>query len=250
MLKNLLSKPFSALLMVCVLSACSFNAESDLVEDSSYTDEQSDDFFDEPKDPLDDFNRAMMELNFFLDDYILKPAATVYKALTPEFIQTGVGNFTEYARLPFYMVNDVLQLRGARFAQNFWVFTVNTFGGLGTLNLAGQFQVYATPNDFGMTLHTWGAGAGQDITLPFLGPSCLRDVVGSIVGFVGDPVGIVAYYHDYSNVSCAISGVGLVHSRSLYLGQLESLRMESYDPYATLKSIAKQKREADLKGLE
>lgn len=249
MINNRLITFLKLCLMVCVLGACSFDA-NELDATASETTAMEDDFFADPVDPLDGFSRAMMELNFFLDDYLLKPAAKVYKALTPSFLQTGVGNFTEYVRLPFYMVNDVLQWRLDHLAQNFWVFTVNTVGGFGTLNIAGQFDVYSKPNDFGMTLHTWGSGAGQDITLPVLGPTCMRDVAGAVVGFFADPFSITAYYHDYSTASYAVSGVGAIHSRASYLGQIESLRRESYDPYATLKSIAKQRREAELRGLE
>ena len=44
--------------------------------------------------------------------------------------------------------------------------TINTFAGFGLLDGAGYFDVYAKPNDFGITLHTWGAGSGFDITIP------------------------------------------------------------------------------------
>jgi len=199
------------------------------------------------EDPLDNFNRAMMELNFFLDDYLLQPAATAYKALTPEFVQVGVGNFTQYIKIPFYMVNDVLQWKWDHFAQNFWVMTVNTFSGLGLINGAGYFEVYAKSNDFGITLHQWGANAGPMITLPILGPTYLRDIMGSVVGFVADPVSIVANYNDYAWTNYSVTAFGYVHTRSLYLGQLESLRKESYDPYITIKSIVEQKRDAELK---
>jgi phospholipid-binding lipoprotein MlaA len=207
-----------------------------------------DDFgIDEPADPLDGFNRAMMELNFFLDDYILQPVATTYKALTPECVQIGVGNFTQYIKIPFYMMNDILQWRWDHFAQNFWVMTINTLSGLGTINGASYFEVYAKPNDFGITWYRWGLPAGDAITLPLLGSICVRDVIGSTVGFFADPISIIANYNDYRWVNYSVTGLGYVHSRSLYLGQLESLRKESYDPYITIKSIMDQKREAELK---
>ncbi len=202
------------------------------------------DFF-EPSDPLDEFSRAMMELNFFLDDYILLPAATAYKALTPEIVQLGVGNFTNHLKVPFYLLNDVFQWRWDRFAQNFWIFTVNT-AGLGVVNVAAQFDVYVQPNDFGITLHQWGAGPGFDVTLPILGPTNFRDAVGGLVKLVGDPVSVLAVQANYCWESYAVAGVEIVHSRSGYLGMMEGLRKESYDPYVTIKSILQQKRQAEL----
>ena len=44
-----------------------------------------------------------------------------------------------------------------------------------------------------------------------------------------------------------MTGLGYIHGRSGYLGQLERLRKESYDPYVTIKSIVDQKRVSELK---
>lgn len=255
MLKVNRKSPYIVCLLSVVLTACeppSSVAEEDNDSPAMTTDKSADDFVDEfgsdePEDPLDGFSRAMMELNFFLDDYLLQPAATAYKALTPELVQTGVGNLTSYVKIPFYLINDVLQWKWDHFAQNFWVLTINTFSGVGLIDGAGYFDVYAKPNDFGITLHTWGAGAGFDITLPFLGPTCFRDLVGSAVGLLADPVSIAAIYNDYRWSNYAVTGVGFIHSRSKYLGQLESLRKESYDAYVTIKSILDQKRLSELK---
>lgn len=243
MIENKRIKNWVCCLIVLGLTAC----ESPISSEEPLSNPSDDFGTEEPADPLDGFNRAMMELNFFLDDYLLQPSATAYKALTPEFVQTGVGNFTQYVKLPFYLVNDILQWKIDHFAQNFWIMTVNTFTGVGFINGAGYFDVYAKSNDFGITLHKWGAGSGFEVTLPFLGPTCFRDAVGSIVGLLIDPVSIVANYHDYRWANYSITGLGYVHSRSGYLGQLESLRKESYDPYITIKSIVDQKRASELK---
>lgn len=263
MIKNKYIKEFACCILLLGLTACESPILSEAaaisnVETASADDTPKDEFAsdkfggddfgsDEPEDPLDDFSRAMMELNFFLDDYILQPAATTYKALTPEFVQLGVGNFTSYVKIPFYLVNDILQWKWDHFAQNFWVMTFNTFTGVGLLDGAGYFDVYAKPNDFGITLHTWGAGPGFAITLPFLGPTCFRDVAGSVVGVVLDPVSLTLNYNDYSWVNYSITGLGYIHNRSKFLGQLESLRKESYDAYVTIKSIIEQKRLSELK---
>jgi phospholipid-binding lipoprotein MlaA len=46
-----------------------------------------------PADPYEGYNRAMFNFNDKVDTYALKPVATVYKNVTPNFVQTGVGNF-------------------------------------------------------------------------------------------------------------------------------------------------------------
>lgn len=234
--------------LLLLASLCISGCETPSTESNAFNSDFDDFFADEPKDSLDEFNRAMMELNLFLDAYILEPAAIAYKALTPQIIQTGVGNFTRNIKTPFYLLNDLFQWRLDCFGHNLWVFTINTVGGFGgVMNTAGYMDVYAKTNDFGITLHRWGLGAGASITLPILGPTCMRDVVGSAAGLFLDPVGAAAWYYDYRWTNYTVISVGFVHERSLFLGQLDSLLKETYDPYITLKSIAEQKREAEIK---
>jgi len=47
----------------------------------------------DPQDPWEGFNRRVFAFNDVLDRYALKPVARGYKAVTPEPVQTGVGNF-------------------------------------------------------------------------------------------------------------------------------------------------------------
>ena len=46
-----------------------------------------------PRDPLEPLNRAVYQLNDGLDKVLLKPVATVYKTVLPQFVRTGVTNF-------------------------------------------------------------------------------------------------------------------------------------------------------------
>ena len=43
-----------------------------------------------PRDPLEPYNRAMFKVNDTIDQAALKPAATAYKKVLPSFVQTGV----------------------------------------------------------------------------------------------------------------------------------------------------------------
>ena len=46
-----------------------------------------------PRDPLEPINRAVYQINDGLDKVVLKPVATVYKTVLPQFVRTGVTNF-------------------------------------------------------------------------------------------------------------------------------------------------------------
>ena len=46
-----------------------------------------------PRDPLEPLNRAVYQVNDALDKVIMKPVATVYKTVLPQFVRTGITNF-------------------------------------------------------------------------------------------------------------------------------------------------------------
>ncbi|MDB5759094.1 MAG: Nucleoside transporter, partial [Burkholderia sp.] len=66
-----------------------------------------------PVDPYERFNRTMFNFNDKVDQYALKPAATVYKRVLPSFVQTGVYNFFGNLGDVWTAVNNLLQGRVA-----------------------------------------------------------------------------------------------------------------------------------------
>ncbi|BBI62825.1 hypothetical protein HSBAA_41310 [Vreelandella sulfidaeris] len=47
-----------------------------------------------PDDPWEGFNRKVFAFNDVLDRYALKPVARGYRTITPDPVETGVGNFS------------------------------------------------------------------------------------------------------------------------------------------------------------
>ena len=47
----------------------------------------------DPRDPLESFNRAMFSFNDGVDKVVLKPAAEGYRVVFPSMVRTGVANF-------------------------------------------------------------------------------------------------------------------------------------------------------------
>ena len=143
-----------------------------------------------PKDPLEPFNRSMFEFNDALDQAVLKPVATAYKAATPSLFRQGVGNFFNNLEDLWSFVNHVLQLKGEGAANSLIRVSVNTVFGLGgVLDVASEMQIERKSEDFGQTLGSWGVGSGPYVVLPFFGPSTLRDTAALPVDkTAGDPV--------------------------------------------------------------
>ncbi|MDO7285946.1 MlaA family lipoprotein, partial [Shouchella clausii] len=62
-----------------------------------------------PVDPWEDFNREVFAFNQVIDTYALKPVAQGYDFITPEPVQTGVGNFFSNLGEIRTALNSVLQ---------------------------------------------------------------------------------------------------------------------------------------------
>jgi len=141
-----------------------------------------------PVDPYERFNRTMFNFNDKVDQYALKPAATVYKKVLPSFVQTGVYNFFGNLGDVWTAVNNLLQGRVADGVSDVMRFAVNTTLGLGgLLDISSEAGLQKHRQDFGATLGVWGVQSGPYVVLPLLGSSTMRDSVALPVDFAGDP---------------------------------------------------------------
>src|SRR5678815_1564904 len=62
-----------------------------------------------PRDPLEPINRAVYQFNDGLDKVVMKPVATVYKTVLPQFVRTGVTNFFNNLYDILTALNNLLQ---------------------------------------------------------------------------------------------------------------------------------------------
>ena len=140
-------------------------------------------------DPAEPVNRAVFDANMAADRAIMKPIAQAYQDYLPAEIRQSVHNASANLREPVVAANDLLQGRPARALNSAERFGINTTAGYaGVVDRAGQWNVPAHSADFGQTLAVWGVPEGPFVELPALGPSNLRDAVGSAVGIALDPL--------------------------------------------------------------
>jgi len=127
-------------------------------------------------DPLEGVNRVVFSFNEELDKIVLKPVATGYEKVLPQFVRTGIENAFNNFNDAWSAVNHLLQAKPAAALEMGLRFGVNTvFGFGGLLDLAGEAGIERRPEDFGQTLGRWGLPPGPFLVLPLLGPSTLRD---------------------------------------------------------------------------
>lgn len=141
-------------------------------------------------DPYENYNRKVYAFNTTLDEVLLKPVATGYRAATPAIMREGIGNAVTNLTEPRNMVNNLLQGRIIAFLESTHRFVFNsTFGLGGLVDLTSTFKLPEyKASDFGMTLAYYGWEESSYFLLPFLPPRTLRDQVGVGVDvFLTDP---------------------------------------------------------------
>lgn len=143
-----------------------------------------------PADPMEPLNRAIFGFNDSLDRALVRPLAVAYEQAVPVLVQKGVGNFFGNISDVWSVANNVLQFKPQEAAEMFLRVGVNTlFGFAGVVDIATELRLPKNRQDFGQTMGVWGVNPGPYVVLPILGPSSVRDAVGSAVDLNVDLVG-------------------------------------------------------------
>lgn len=194
-----------------------------------------------PRDPFEPFNRHVMQFNEGLDSVALKPAATVYKAVLPPLVRTGVNNFFSNLGDAWSFVNSVLQLKFHNAGENILRFNFNTvFGFGGILDIASELNIERHREDFGQTLGRWGVPAGPYLVLPFFGPSTVRDTLALPLDRKGDPL----HYVDPWETRYSLYVLEAVDIRSNLLRASSVLDEAALDKYSFTRDAHLQRRRA------
>lgn len=158
------------LALICIVSGCATSGTN-------------------PADPWESWNRKVYSFNKAIDGAVAKPLTTGYKAVTPDFVETGVSNvFSNLGDVPNFL-NNLLQGKVVDSASDLARFVVNsTLGIAGLWDPASSMGLDKHDEDFGQTLARWGVSDGAYLMLPLLGPSTLRDTVAYPVNSATDPL--------------------------------------------------------------
>lgn len=204
-------------------------------------------------DPLEGFNRGVWGVNQALDKVAVKPATTVYRAVTPPPARRGLSRIFANLSEPLSMVNNLLQGNPDRAARNLGRFIVNSTIGVGGLaDHATGFGIAPAEEDFGQTLGKWGVNGGPYLVLPLLGPSTLRDGVGFGIGQIADPYNIGLRESGLStSQQWGVKAASVIDVRSSLIDSGADTFLEtSLDPYAAARSAYLQRRHAAIRNEE
>jgi phospholipid-binding lipoprotein MlaA len=201
---------------------------------------------DADHDPAEPVNRAIFKANMAADHAVMKPVAQAYTDHVPEGVQKGIHNVVQNLKEPAVAVNDALQGNVKQAWQSLQRLAVNsTVGVVGIFDVAEKWGVPPHKADFGQTLAVWGVGEGPFVELPLLGPSNARDTVGTVVDLAMNPLTYVGGAPaTYAGV--ATGSANVVDTRAQHLHDLDELERNSLDFYATLRSVYRQHRDAEI----
>ena len=204
------------------------------------------------KDCFESLNRATFAFNMGLDKAIFKPVSKGYRML-PSQIRTGTSNALNNLSNLITVPNNILQGDFRSAANNSVRFIINT-----TIGIVGIFDPAnsigfekSDKEDFGQSLGVMGVGEGCYLVLPVLGPSTVRDTVGSLVSISGGD----AWYNitvkndtNYVNESDYYFSKGLsgVDFRAKNLEAFDAMEKSSIDLYATVRSLYLQDRKKKI----
>ena len=223
----------TVLLLVSLLGGCATTGERALMD---------------RRDPMENWNRGVWAFNGAVDKAALKPATTAYRTVTPVPLRRGFSRVFDNLLEPFSAVNNLLQGKPRRAINNLGRFVINTTIGVGGLaDHATDLGLPETHEDFGQTLAVWGAAESPYLVLPLLGPSTVRDGVGTAVRFVADPAQIVIGSELSGSGQTAYTATRLLDGRSQLIDTGVDRALETAaDPYATARSAYFQRRRAQI----
>ena len=205
---------------------------------------------DEIWDPIEGANRYFFEVNRFLDEIALKPAAAWYGML-PAGARQGAGNFLGNLRNPWTAINDGLQGEGNRAGTAVARFVINTLiGFFGVFDPAKELGFAHHDEDAGQSFAVWGVNEGPFLMLPVLGSSNGRDVVGLVVDAILDPFNLVTRGADANWASPARTGATAVHYRDANSQQIDDLQRSSTDLYATVRRVTVERRRSEIRNAD
>ena len=201
-------------------------------------------------DPIEPVNRAIFDVNDFLDRLLIRPMAELYRVTVPPPLRDRIAAILRNMAEPVIFANNLMQGEVTNAGTTLSRFLVNTtVGGAGMFEVASDWGMPRQSGDFGQTLHVWGLGEGPYLVLPLFGPSNVRDAVGLGVDTVMSPWKYIVAYGDTTTedtFAITSTAASALTRREANIEGYDALREGSLDFYAQMRSVYRQYRAKQL----
>jgi len=206
-----------------------------------------------PDDPLEDLNAKSFEVAVSVDKSLVAPIAYAYEDIMPRPVRKGLRNFLRNLGEPVVFLNFMLQLKPGKAAETLGRFAINTtLGAAGVVDIAKRkpFKLPRRDNGFANTLGYYGVKPGPYFYLPLIGPTTLRDFIGSRVDLLLLPVLPTAFgkWFRKTEVVVPVWVLSELGRRIEIDDQLREIRA-TRDPYLAMRTYYLQKRQAEIDAL-
>jgi len=203
--------------------------------------------YKQTNDPLEPTNRFFYSVNNQIDRFVLRPAAQAYRFVVPQPVRTGVHNVLANLTTPVLLGNDILEGKPRRAGDTTMRFLINTTAGaVGFFDVAKDLGYPSHDAAFGTTLALWGVPEGPFLFLPVIGPSDPRDAAGFGVDVVMDPFTWVGQGTVVTALNWSRYGISAIDLRERLLDPIAQVKRTALDPYATFRSLYRQRRTAEI----
>ena len=205
---------------------------------------------DIPGDPLANLNAQAFEVTEKVDEALVEPLALGYQKAVPSPVRKGLFNFFSNLREPVVFLNFLLQGKPGKAAETLGRFAINSTVGIGGLVDVAKKEPFNLPrrrNGFANTLAVYGVKEGAFLVVPLVGPTTVRDLVGTLIDnavvptLAGKP-----FTEPYFTVP-AFTVISL-ESRIEIDDKLKQMR-DSDEPYTTLRETYLCERRAEIAAL-
>lgn len=205
---------------------------------------------DIPGDPLANLNAQTFEVTEKVDEALVEPLAFGYQQAVPKPVRKGLFNFFSNLREPVVFLNFLLQGKPGKAAETLGRFAINSTLGIGGLVDVAKKEPFNLPrrrNGFANTLAVYGVKEGAFLVVPLVGPTTVRDLVGTLVDNAVVPTLAGKPFTEPYFTLPAFTVISL-ESRIEIDDKLKQMR-ESDEPYTTLRETYLCERRAEIAAL-
>jgi phospholipid-binding lipoprotein MlaA len=203
--------------------------------------------YEQTNDPLEPTNRVLYAVNNGIDAVIFRPLAVGYRNAVPEVVRTHVHNVLTNLSTPVVLANDMMEGKPHRAGDSLMRFLINSTAGIGGIfDVADGLGYPEHSADFGLTLALWGVPEGPFLYFPILGPTNPRDAIGYGIDIALDPFTWIGSGETVNNLYYTRYGMTAVDTRAGLIPDLDKVKEQALDPYATFRSLYRQHRQAQI----
>lgn len=202
-------------------------------------------------DPLEKLNATSFAVTQAVDKAVVAPVALTFVKVVPAPVRDGLNNFLFNIQEPKVFVNFVLQHKIGKAAETFARFFVNTTIGIGGLfDIAKRkgIRLPRRPNGFADTMGFYGVQPGTYLFLPIVGPTTIRDIVGSFADRALLPV-VVGSPFNRVEFALPTSAGRTLDRRAAFDEDLRRMRSNDKDLYSQRRDLYLQMRQDEIDDL-